>query len=31
MMRGLIGALEAHQAVYPLNDDRTMPRKPKLP
>jgi arylsulfatase A-like enzyme len=31
MMRGLIAALEAHQAVYPLSDDRTTPSKPKLP
>jgi hypothetical protein len=31
MMRGLIAALEAHVAVYPLNDDRATPNKPKLP
>lgn len=31
MMRGLIGALEANGAVYPLEDDRKTPRKPMLP
>lgn len=31
MMRGLIAALEAHKAVYPLTDDRTSRRKPELP
>lgn len=31
MMRGLIAALEAHQAVYPLDADRTNPLIPKLP
>jgi arylsulfatase A-like enzyme len=31
MMRGLIAALDNCQAVYPLNDDRTTPRRPILP
>jgi hypothetical protein len=30
-MRGLIAALESHHAVYPLNDERTSPQKPRLP
>ncbi|MHB8971468.1 MAG: sulfatase-like hydrolase/transferase [Pirellulaceae bacterium] len=30
-MRGLITALERHQAVYPVNEDGTTPRKPVLP
>lgn len=31
MMQSLITALEAHKAVYPLDDDRKSRRKPKLP
>lgn len=31
MMRNLIASLESHHAVYPLDDDRTNPQKPKLP
>ena len=31
MMRGLIASLESHNAVYPLDEDRTTRRKPKLP
>jgi len=31
MMQRLIAELEAHHAVYPLDDDRTTSRRPKLP
>jgi len=31
MMRGLMGSLEKHQAVYPVNKDGGGPRKPQLP
>jgi arylsulfatase A-like enzyme len=31
MMRALVAALEAHDAIYPLDDDKKARRKPKLP
>jgi hypothetical protein len=31
LMRGLIAALQSHQAVYPLDEDGTNARRPKLP